>query len=117
MKAELRRMHSPDVADLRSWSPASEGFAVLVQLMVGHSDGPGEESFDVTVCTAGWLAERAATEGVVDARHHVVVDSYNHDRIEQYFTRRVAACDGSTWQEVAAKVGRLGRWEFEDYAG
>lgn len=110
-------MHSPDVADLRSWSPPTEEFAVLIQLLVGPSDGPGEESFDVTLCTASWLAERAASEHVVDARHHVVVDSYDYDGIDQYFTRRVAACEGSTWQEVAAKLSRLGRWEFEDYSG
>jgi hypothetical protein len=117
MTAELRRMHSPDVPDLRSWSPPTERFAVLIQLMVGPADGPGEESFDVTLCTASWLAERAVSEGVVDAQHHVVVDGYDYDAIVQYFTRRVAACKGSTWQDVAAKVGRLGRWEFEDYTG
>lgn len=88
---------------------------MLVQLMVGPADGPGEESFDVTLCTASWLAERAASEGIVDTRHHVVIDDYDYDRIEQYFSRRVAACEGPTWGEVAAKVGRIGRWEFEDY--
>jgi hypothetical protein len=29
--------------------------------------------------------------------------------------RRVANCEGDTWQQVALKVGRLGHWEFEDY--
>jgi hypothetical protein len=117
MRAELRRIHSPDVADLRSWSPPAEEFAVLIQLVVGPSGEPGEESFDVTLCTASWLARRAGSDGVIDARHHVVMESYDYDRVEQYFTRRVSACEGATWREVAAKVGRIGRWEFEDYTG
>jgi hypothetical protein len=25
------------------------------------------------------------------------------------------SCAGETWDEIAGKVGRLGRWEFEDY--
>ncbi len=109
-------MHSPDIADLESSTPSREQFAVLIQLMVGPADGPGEESFDVTLCSATWLAERAAQDGIVDAGHHLVVDGYDYDAIDRYFTRRVAACEGPTWQAVAAKVGRLGRWEFEDYA-
>ena len=117
MRAELRRMHSPDVTDLGSWSPPPGEFAVLIQLMVGPRGAAGEESFDVTLCTASWLAGRAASEGIVDARHHVVVDRYDYDAIELYFVRRVEACEGPNWQEVAAKLRRLGRWEFEDYAG
>jgi hypothetical protein len=117
MRGELRRMHSPDVPDLRSWSPDQGPAAILVQLMVGPDDGRGEESFDVTLCTADWLGQRARSEGIVDGRHHVVVSDFNYDDVERYFRSRVAACEGSSWQDVAAKVARIGRWEFEDYSG
>lgn len=116
MRAELRRLHSPDVYDLRAWSP-SEDSAVLVQLMVGPVGLPGEESFDVTLCTAGWFHQQAEAEGIVDCRHHVVIARYDYAMIERYFQRRVAACEGETWREVATKVSRLGYWEFEDYSG
>lgn len=115
MRAALRHIHSPDVHDLRSWVP-SEDFAVLLQLMVGPDNADGEESFAVTLCTPGWLEVQASREGIVDCRHHVVVTDYDFGTMEQYFQRRVAACQGDTWPEVAAQVGRLGLWEFEDYS-
>jgi Immunity protein 8 len=115
MRAELRRLHSPDVADLASWSPGEHDFAILVQLMVGPADAVGEESFDLTVCTPGWLEGRVRTEGIVDGRHHLLIDTYDPDRIEGYLRERVEACEGGSWKEVAEQVGRLGKWEFEDY--
>jgi Immunity protein 8 len=114
MRATLLRLHSPDVHDLSSWSPDGD-FGILVQLLVGPVGGPGEESFDITLCTAGWLAARARKERIVDARHHVIVHAYDYDLVEQYLRARVAALEGSTWDEVAERLGRLGHWEFEDY--
>ena len=115
MRAELRRLHSPDVADLASWSPDGDQFAILVQLMVGPAGGRGEESFDLTLCGSGWLAHRVRTERIVDARHHLIIDTFDYDRIERYLRQRVADCEGESWAEVARQVGRLGKWEFEDY--
>jgi Immunity protein 8 len=103
------------VQDLSRWSPADECYAILLELMVGPAGGPGEESFDVTLCSAAWLGAQAARDGLVDARHHIVADRYDYRRIEEYFARRVSACDGETWQDVTTKVGRIGHWEFEDY--
>jgi hypothetical protein len=86
-----------------------------VQLLVGPVGGPGEESFDITLCTIGWLAERVREERNVDGRHHVIVQAFNYDLIERYLRERVAELEGSTWDEVAERLGRLGHWEFEDY--
>jgi len=115
MKAAIRRLHSPDVFDLATWRPPEQDFGILVQMLVGPADRPGEESFDVTVCTAGWLAGLARADRVVDARHHLVVDQYDFDELEKYLQDRVSACDGSSWDAVAEELSRLGRWEFEDY--
>lgn len=114
MKAELRYLHSPDVDDLKSWTPLGD-FAILVQMMVGPHDGEGEESFDLTLCTPGWLATRVREDWIIDCRHHLVVDAYEYGRIERYLRERVGACEGSTWHEVGERLGRLGYWEFEDY--
>lgn len=53
--------------------------------------------------------------GIVDARHHLVVDAYDYEELERYLHERVSACVGEAWNDVASQVGRLGKWEFEDY--
>jgi len=117
MRAALRRLHSPDVRDLNAWTPHGHDFSILVQLLVGPDGDVGEESFDITLCTPGWLADQVYKYGILDARHHLVVDSYDYDRIETYLRNRVSELNESSWEKLAAKLGRLGRWEFEDYRG
>ena len=114
MKAALRTVVSPDLDDLLDWQPDEPDFAILVQLLVGPADGPGEESFDVVVCTAGWLAT-AARSGPFDARHHTVVDYFDWPTLRDYFEQQVEGCTGEDWHEVAEKLSRIGHWEFEDY--
>jgi hypothetical protein len=114
MKASLRYLHCPDVHDLSTWVPDGD-FAILVQLLVGPEGEEGEESFDITLCSLGWLADRVQEDDVVDGRHHLIVDTYDYNRIEEYLRERVSACEGLSWKEVGEKLGRLGYWEFEDY--
>ena len=112
MKPILRRLLSPDVHDLRTFVPAAPSFAILVQLLVGPSDGPGEESFDVLVCSPEWLREQAKP---TIGRHHLIVRSYDYENLVNFLNEYLQTCDGGDWTEVATKIGRLGRWEFEDY--
>jgi hypothetical protein len=44
MEAELKRLHSPDALDLPNWTPGSEDFAILIQVMAAPEGTPGEEA-------------------------------------------------------------------------
>jgi hypothetical protein len=51
-------------------------FALLARMIVGPPDAPGEESFDVTVCSPEWLAKKChEAGGIYNARHHLVSTS------------------------------------------
>ena len=76
----------------------------------------GEESFDLTVCSTAWLRQRAEAEQIVDPRHHLIADSFNWRKLEEYLVQRVARCAAESWPDVAEKVSRLAAWEFEDYS-
>lgn len=116
MRPQLKHVHSPDVEDVESYAPPDTGrFGILVQLMVGPEGHDGEESFDVVLCTPRWLAEQVEEAGVLDLRHHLLVDSWDWGRVLDYVERFLASVEAPSWPEVAAIVGRLGRWEFEDY--
>lgn len=115
MRAEIRETYSSDVDDLSEWLPTSEAFAVVVRLQIGPAGEPGEESFDVTVCSPSWLGQQAEDAPVLDVRHHLVVREFSWPVIRDYITARVAACTGETWSDVTLKLSRFAYWEFEDY--
>jgi|ERR1044071_1200900 hypothetical protein len=116
MRAAIRRLHSPDIDDLARYQPTEpDRFGFLLQIFVGPENGPGEESFDVVVCTPLWILDRYSREEIVEGRHMLVVFEYNYRRLEEFINAKVAHAVGATWEDVAMLLSRLGRWEFEDY--
>jgi len=83
--------------------------------MAGPEGGFGEESFDVLVCTPSWLDLRVHENGPLLGRHYLVVKSWDAVSVKGYLTEAVEAEEAGTWQELASKLGRIGKWEFEDY--
>lgn len=94
-----------------------EEFCFLARVYAGPADGPGEESFDVTVCSPEWLAARCREGGFFDARHHLVVnvEQFDERTLRSLLEKRVQAVSGDNWTQVGEKLGRFGFWEFEDY--
>lgn len=75
MRAEVRRLHSPDVLDLRGYTPpVSDDFSVLIQILAGPLGLDGEESFDIDVLTPKRLASRVAQKGPVSGCHLLIVE-------------------------------------------
>ena len=116
MRAVLRRLHSPDAHDLAAFRPSdADNFAFLLQILVGPDTGPGEESFDVHVCTPRWLLENHSNEEIITGRHKLIMFRYDYERLYRFIENAVNEATGSNWQEVASRLARLGHWEFEDY--
>jgi hypothetical protein len=115
MKATVRHLHSPDV-DLDNFVPDDpEDVGVLIQVLAGPVDGPGEESFDIMLCTPNWLKSWVRSHGPTIGRHHLIVERYDFSRIREYIVTAIEAEEGATWQELGLRIGRIGKWEFEDY--
>jgi hypothetical protein len=115
MRAAVRSFHSPD-ADLESFMPDDDaGVLLLVQIIAGPAGGAGEESFDLLVCDVRWLDGFVERNGPLLGRHHLIVPRFDWRSIRDFLVRQVEACEGADWHEVAEKVGRIGRWEFEDH--
>jgi len=116
MRAKVLSIGSSDfdVATYRPQDPSDDGFPL--RIYVGPSDGPGNESFDLTVCTPLWLARRVRDVGrPLVGRHYLIVEAMDIEAVLTFLRKQVESVEAPTWSEVAAKVGRLGRWEFEDY--
>lgn len=116
MRAVLKRLEFTPQPSTLSGEPAE--FSLLVRMIVGPLDAPGEESFDVTVCSPEWLALACRrVGGIYDVRHHVVVnvDEFDERALVAWLSARVQEVEAETWSAVGDRLGRLAHWEFEDY--
>jgi hypothetical protein len=116
MRAELKRLHSPDICNLDEYVPAiQDSFGFLLQIFAGPESQDDAESFDVFVCTPKWLTEKLTGWPVLVGRHHLFVKEYDFTEIRSFIEGYCLNCSGEIWQEVTEKLGRLGKWEFEEY--
>lgn len=113
MKAELRAIESPD-ADLQM-GILKDRDAIAIRFLAGPRGTASEESFDLLVCTPRWIADQVKLTGLIHGRHKIIVDRIDLDAVAQYLRGYVAGLDEPTWPELAAKLSRIGMWEFEDY--
>lgn len=115
MRAELKRLHSPDIDLAAYWPDDTESFHFLLQAMIGPENGDSFESFDFEVCTPKWLAGNRASEGPIFGRHLIIVCNYDIGEIETRLKRLCSRTVADSWHDIASKLGRYGKWEFEDY--
>jgi hypothetical protein len=113
IRAQLKGLHSPDIPSLEDFRPDGP-FGILVQAMVGPAGLKGGESFDIIVCTPDWFVANVK-EAPALGRHHLFVENFNYQVLNDFLQKYCASCEGASWKDVAEKVGRIGKWEFEDY--
>ncbi len=116
MKAEIKKMHSPDIQNLTGFYPEVEdNFGFLLQMFVGPKGEQGFESFDLIVCTPKWLISSYEEKEMVFGLHHLIAFEYNYEKIYNKLKRYVERFDEPDWSSLAMKIGRISRWEFQDY--
>lgn len=116
VKPELRRLHSPDLMDMQTSQPENpRNFCMLVQAMIGPRGEPGEESFDILVCTPRWLEQSLANANVLFGLHYLFVDHYDYEWIRGAIARICNSLSGASWDDVASQLDKYGAWEFENY--
>jgi hypothetical protein len=115
MRAVIRSIYSSDL-DVESYQPIDPfDDGQWIRLLIGPSDGPGEESFDVLVCTADWLAREIERDGMQLIRHTLVMDSFDLRRAMARLRHEVSLASGATWEELVLSLVQIGRWEFDGY--
>lgn len=115
MKAEIKAFYSADV-DVATYTPAdTANDGVWVRMICGPHGQPGEESFDVLVCTPAWLSRKATTEGQFIGRHLLIQNRFDLSAAESYLAQLVSSMPDGNWHDLASKIARIGKWEFEDY--
>jgi len=117
MKAILQNIYSPDIdIPLSDYIPGSpDNFGFLASLIVGEEIMGGEESFDIMICTPLWLIDNHKVSDIIIGRHYLIVFEYNYQRIYSKLKSIIEGVEANSWEEIGIIIGRLGKWEFEDY--
>lgn len=114
----IGKVKSIDLIDHDNWAYWPEdplNFCVAVEAMIGPAEEDGAEIFSFEVCTPMWFTENRLKSATF-IRHIVFVQEYDEDEIKHLIYRLVAETPGSSWTEIAVKLSRFMRWEFEDYS-
>ena len=117
VRAELRWLDSTDVGErLQDHVPPNpDSFGYLISAGIGPAGEPGEDTFDFEVCSPRWLADHPPVEGYRWGRHLLILPRWDYALLVHAITRLCDAAHGPDWPTVAARIGRYGHWEFEDY--
>lgn len=117
MKAILKDFYSTDidVPLLDYIPPFPDNFGLLARLIVREEKMGGEESFDIIICTPQWLISNYKKSDIIIGRHYLIVFEYNYQRIYSKLKSLIEEIEEENWDEIGLKIGRLGKWEFEDY--
>lgn len=118
MMAKIKQFEGSDGGDPTEYlSPTPDCDAYALRMIVGPFDSPGEESFDVTVCTPAWLASEVDRHGPQLGRHFLIVATLDLSKAMTFLSERIEhRLSGVDWTDLAEKIARIGNWEFEDFS-
>ena len=114
MRAELKSLFSADADPLDAFAPTGS-FGISVMAMIGPAGQQGNESFEFMLCTPEWFAANMR-ENIRMGRHYLFVRDFSFKQLDQFVREYCESCgEAPTWNTLAEKLARLGKWEFEDY--
>jgi hypothetical protein len=96
--------------------PAHDHFCLSVAAVVGPSDGPGDETFQLSVCSPAWIAEHDRPKRFEFLQATLVVDEWDLELVRRAIGDLCLHATGETWHEVAMSLSRSMHWEFADYS-
>jgi hypothetical protein len=118
MKAEIKEIWmDEDGAELDDFEKSCDRSTVyaVVHVEIGIGGDVGADTFDFVVCTPSGLAKQLAHENPLSGRHHIILDSFDAQKIRSFIGEICKNSKGGSWPEIAEKIARHGAWEFEDY--
>jgi hypothetical protein len=114
MRAHLKRLTSPDVADLRTFRPRDPAnFAIVVDANIGVETLQEGENFRMLLCTPVWLMENHGLGDVVIGHQLLIVFRYDFEAVVRRLVDFCQRCEGDDWYAIARQLHIIGRWEFE----
>jgi hypothetical protein len=71
--------------------------------------------FDFTVCTARWLQAHPPEKNFAFLSPTLLMARWDYATLKRALGDLCLHTEGADWGEIATKLSRYGRWEYEDY--
>ncbi|TQX86053.1 MULTISPECIES: Imm8 family immunity protein [Rhizobium] len=114
MIATAKSIELIDYENWNYWPDDVKNFCAAAEAMIGPVENDGAEIFSFEICTPKWFAENRLAKATF-TRGIVFVPEYDEQAVKMIIADLVAKTSGDTWGEIAEKLSRYLRWEFEDY--
>ncbi|WP_298297530.1 Imm8 family immunity protein [uncultured Litoreibacter sp.] len=125
VQAVLNKISLDDYRGPDHWFDDPRDFCVIVDLQIADKEMDGGDLFSLTVCSLKWFDNNVIHPPVQHAshdhrtcsvfgRHHLFVDQFDEAEIEKTVRELICSIRGDDWSDVAQKLSRYFRWEFED---
>jgi hypothetical protein len=82
---------------------------------IGPADRDAADDFTFYVCTPRMFERVLSDESHVWGRHLLVLEQFSWQAARRAIGDLFEQTSGATWEELAARLGRYGHWECEDY--
>ncbi len=115
MKATIREITLTNGEPIASFAPRQSEFETTVQLIIGPEHGPGEELFDVTVCSAAAYLKKMNVKGYAWSHAILAVDQFEPGLITRALKELVGSVEGSEWNALVQQLRKFLRWEFDEF--
>lgn len=114
VRAKVVAFTSPKIGPEKYHPINPKKVSKVVRMVVEGVDGSGQESLDVTVCTPSALFRHKRTAPLI-GRHLLIVERWDWPQIRDFLTNAVEAEVAPSWEGLRDRIGRIGKWEYEDF--
>ncbi|MBL7981406.1 MAG: hypothetical protein JNL52_06295 [Flavobacteriales bacterium] len=116
MKPKLKGQDCLDHDPIEKWEPTNDGFVnYWLCLHLGPEDQEGSDLFYVNILSEVAADQLDAHE--LSGRKKIILKDYSWSAVMVSVREILQQVEGSTWDEVAQKLGQKFNWEFENYRG
>lgn len=92
-----------------------ENCSVWVSIDIGPDDEEGENIFQFNFVTPQYLQEKIIKDGTQLGRHMIIIKEFSWEIITPEMERIFNLINEGDFSRFAEKLGRYGKWEYEDY--
>lgn len=115
MKPQLKGHDCVDHDPIEDWQPTDPtDVNYLLCLHIGPEGGQGSDLFYVHVLSEA-VALQLAIDGVARHKKAIVIQHYAWSTVMSDVTQILDKVEGTSWTEIAQKLGQWLDWEFENY--